>query len=351
MADEFATIVAELSRSRRVLLTTHVRPDGDALGSCAAMALALRRRGTAAEVLLLSPPPRKYAYILDENGIAPFVGRSDVPANLDIASFDTLAVLDTGTWQQLPHLRQRLAGCTLRVLVVDHHLTQETWGDVRLVRPQAAATGQIVADLIDAMNVAIDRPIAEALYLALITDTGWLQFSNTTPDALRLTARLLEAGADQQRLYRLLYQSERLSRFALQSRAMQSLELLPGGRVAVMTLTRRDFEQCAADDGDTENLINLPLMIESVEVSILVVEPLDGGDIRVSLRSKSAVDVARFAERFGGGGHARAAGLKLPPPLETARAQVVAQMNRLMEQSGCGAASADGACSGPRGCR
>lgn len=335
MADAFATMVEHLSRTRRALVTTHVRPDGDALGCCAAMAMALARRGAHAEVLLLSPPPQKYAYVLEDNAIRTHCGRSDVPDDLDPARFDTLLVLDTGTWQQLPGLRERLAGRGPRVLVVDHHLTQEDWGEARLVCPEASATGQIVADLLDAMGARIDRPIAEALYLAVITDTGWLQFSNTTPAALRLAARLIEAGADQQRMYRLLYQSERFSRLALQTCAMRSLELLLGGRLAVMTLSADDFRRCAAEDGDTENIINVPLMVETVEVSVLVIEPPDDGDIRISLRSKGGVDVSRFAERFGGGGHARAAGLRLSPPLVAARARVTDEMVRTMQGGAC----------------
>src|SRR2546421_1554521 len=123
---------------------------------------------------------------------------------------------------------------------------------------------------------------------------------------MRLAADVMEAGVDTDALYQHLYQNERAQRVALQARALQSLELLCDNRLAVMTIHKADFEQTGAGVPDTENLINVPLQIATVEVSLLITEPMDSGPVRVSLRSKGSVDVARFAEQFGGGGHARA---------------------------------------------
>ena len=133
-------------------------------------------------------------------------------------------------------------------------------------------------------------------------------------------------GADTDRLYQLLYQNERAERVALQTRAQQSLELLQDGRLAVMAVRKADFEQTGGDVGDTENVINVPLQIRTVEVSILFTEPREPGPVRVSLRSKGRVDVAKFAEQFGGGGHARASGLKVEGSFEAAKQRVVAAM-------------------------
>ena len=203
---------------------------------------------------------------------------------------------------------------------------------MKLVDTKAAAAGEIEADLLDAWNIPLDKPIASALFLAVASDTGWFQFSNTRPQTLRLAARLMEAGVETDRMYQALYQNERAERVALHTRGQQSLELLEGGRLAVITLRKRDFEETRAGVLDTENLINVPLQIRAVDVSMLVVEPTEGGaPVRVSLRSKGAVDVARFAETLGGGGHARASGLKLDGmPLEQARARVVNAMAEWM---------------------
>ena len=212
-------------------------------------------------------------------------------------------------------------------------LRRKTEADEKLVVTQAAAAGEIAAELLDAWQISIDVPIAAALFLAIASDTGWFQFSNTRPYTMRLAARLMETGINTDHLYQLLYQNERAERVALQTRAQQSLQLLLDGRLAVMTVTKHDFEHTRADVPDTENLINIPLQIRTVEVSLLVTEPTTPGPIRVSLRCKGQVDVARFAEAFGGGGHARAAGLKVDGPLDLATERVVAAMKKQMGAS------------------
>jgi bifunctional oligoribonuclease and PAP phosphatase NrnA len=326
MSDPYQPILVTLARCRRVLVTTHVRPDGDALGSCAAMVLGLRKKGVESEVLLLSHLPRKYAFIFREQAITHHDAESAWPPALDLARFDCLLVLDTGTWSQLPGLRERIEGWSVPKLVVDHHLTQEDWPTHKLVITQAAAAGEIVAELLELWNVQLDSPIATALYLAITSDTGWFQFSNTRPYTLRLAAMLMEAGVDTDRMYQLLYQNERAERVALQARAMHSLQLLSDNRLAVMTIRREDFTATKANVPDTENLINVPLQIATVEVALLFTEPLDDGPVRVSLRSKGQVNVADFAATFGGGGHARASGLKLDGPIDAVQSRVIAAM-------------------------
>jgi phosphoesterase RecJ-like protein len=210
--------------------------------------------------------------------------------------------------------------------VVDHHLTQESWADAKLVDTSAAAAGEIVAELLRRWGVEFDHPLATALYVAIASDTGWFQFSNTRPVTMRLAASLMEVGVDTDHLYQQLYQNERPQRVLLQTRAMQSLELLADGKLAVMTIRKQDFADTGANVPDTENLINIPLQIRTVEVSLLFTEAPEGGPIRVSLRSKGQLDVAKFSERFGGGGHARAAGLKLAGTLEQVHATVTETM-------------------------
>src|SRR5262249_32090174 len=156
----------------------------------------------------------------------------------------------------------------------------------KLVVTEAAAAGEIVAELLSQWEIPFDRPIATAIYLALVSDTGWFQFSNTRPYTLRLAASLMETGIDTDRMYQALYQNERAERVALQTRAQQSLEILENGRLAVMRISKQDFHETRANVPDTENLINIPLQIATVEVAVLVTEPLDSGPVRISLRSK-----------------------------------------------------------------
>ncbi len=330
MPDPYSPVIEKLSACHRVLVTTHVRPDGDALGSVAAIILGLKKVGIDAEALLLSHLPRKYAFIFNDYKI-PFIDVEQAwPDPFPLERFDALLVVDTGTWSQLPGLKERVENWPKPKIVVDHHLTQESWADVKLVDTQAAAAGEIVAELLEHWKIPFDSAIATALYLAITSDTGWFQFANTRPHTLRMAADLMEAGVDTIRLYELLYQNERPERVALQARALQSLELLADGRLAVMRVYKKDFQETRANVPDTENLINLPLQVGSVQVSVLVTEPGDFGPVRISLRSKGQLDVAKFAEQFGGGGHARAAGLKMEVPMQQAHDQVVAELLRAL---------------------
>jgi bifunctional oligoribonuclease and PAP phosphatase NrnA len=324
--DDYQRVLDTLAPCKRVLITTHVRPDGDALGSSAALAMGMKARGIAAEVLLLSHLPTKYAFIFRDNDIIFHDAENGWPAGLSLDAFDAFIVVDTGTWSQLPGLKEKVLAYAKPRVVIDHHLTQEDWADVKLVVKEAAAAAEIIAELLSRWDVPVDAPIASALFVAIASDTGWFQFSNTRPYTMRLAARLMEAGVDTDRLYQLLYQNERKERVALQAHALGSLELLKDGRLAVMRISKADFEQTGAGVPDTENLINLPLQIATVEVSVLLTEPQDFGPVRVSLRSKGHVDVAAFAQQFGGGGHARASGLKVDGDFQAAHDKVVAAM-------------------------
>ena len=326
MSDQLQRIIETLARSKRVLVTTHVRPDGDALGSSAALVLGMKQKGVDADVLLLSHLPRKYSFIYDEGGVRHVDVEGGFPPEFSLDAYDALVVVDTGTWSQLPGLRERVEAWPRTKVVIDHHLTQQEWADVKHVDTSAGACAEIVAELLERWGVELDSPMATALFVGIVADTGWFMFSNTRPVTLRRAARLMEAGVDTDRVYQLLYQNERAERIALHTRGLAGMELLDDGRVAVMRLRKGDFAAARAHVNDTENLINIPLQIRAVEVSVLVSEPPDGGPVRVSLRSKGQVDVARFAEQFGGGGHARAAGLKFETSLDEAHDKVVSAL-------------------------
>ena len=293
------------------------------------MVLGMRQKGIDAEVLLLSHLPRKYAFLYQEAGVKHLEAEGaagGLPAGFSLDHYDALLVVDTGTWNQLPGLQPHVEGWAKPKLIVDHHLTQQDWATEKWVDTSAGACGEMVEELLLKWGVTLDPAMAQALFVAIVSDTGWFMFSNTRPVTLRRAAKLMEAGVDTDRIYQLLYQNERAERIALQTRGLGSLELLDEGRVAVMRVRKADFAEARAHVNDTESLINVPLQIRSVEVSVLLSEPPEGGAIRVSLRSKGQVDVARFAERFGGGGHARAAGVKFDSSLEEARDRVVAAL-------------------------
>ena len=227
----------------------------------------------------------------------------------------------------MPGLKERLANFRGTKLVLDHHQTQEEWADEKLVVKDAAAAAEVAAELIEQWGVPLDRAMATSLYVGLVSDTGWFAFSSTRPFTHRLAARLLEAGVDNDRLYQLLYQNERPQRVKLQARALGSTQLLHDDRLAVTIVRASDFAAAGASVTDTEALVNFPLQAKTVEVSVVLTEPTEPGPVRVSLRSKGGLNCAQFAEPFGGGGHARAAGLKIEGTIDEA----VATLTRALD--------------------
>jgi phosphoesterase RecJ-like protein len=336
MSDIYRQMIDRLSACKRVLVTTHVRPDGDAIGTTAALVLAMKKVGIDAEVLLLSHLPTKYSFVFKENGIVHSDVENGWPEHFPFERFDALLVADTGTWSQLPGLKERIANWNVPKLVLDHHLTQENWADLKLVITEAAAAGEIAAELIEQWEIEIDSAIATALYVAIASDTGWFQFSNTRPFTHRLAATLIEKGVDTDRIYQMLYQNERAERVALQTRAMQTMELQANGRLAIMKIGKEDFKATNARVPDTENLINVPLQIRTVQVVALITDPPEGGPIRVSLRSKGQLDCSKFAEQFGGGGHARAAGMKLEGTVQQTHDRILAALLSKLEDADAG---------------
>ena len=310
-------IAARLRQAGNILLVTHDRPDGDALGAMMALALAARAQGKTVRVVCESVP-RQYAFLTQGEDL---VRPADAVAAAEPA--DRIVILDTCTLSQLTEPRLAIISNWQQLSAIDHHQTSHDVAPLRWCDPTAAATGVMVAELLDELAWPIDEPIARALMTAVCSDTGWLRFSNTDPRALGVVSRCIDAGVSLDSLYRTLYQNDRPERLALTARLLSSLQLHADGQVAVMTLTAADFAETGATRDETENLINEALRIATVHVAILLVEQDDL--IRGSLRSKSdpGVDVAAIAQQLGGGGHARAAGFRLSGKIGEAALKVL----------------------------
>jgi phosphoesterase RecJ-like protein len=323
--DAFDEVVRRLASAGRLLILTHARPDGDALGAMAALASAARAAGKSAAMLLDDDVPGRYAFLFPRERPA---GAGELAALADEA--DVVVVLDTCAFSQLGGLAEALGARRGKVVVIDHHATADEVGDVQWLDPAAAAAGVMVAELIEALGWPLDAQAAEALLTAITTDTGWFRHANTDGRCLRAAARLLDppsgqagAGIAPDELYQRLYQSDRPERMQLLRRALASLELHQDGRIAVMKLRASDFAETRARRDETEDFVNEPLRMGCVEVSVLLAagEEAPAGQgpplVRASLRSRRGVDVSAIARRFGGGGHARAAGLRRAEDIDT----------------------------------
>ena len=314
--NSFERVVAELRSARSLLIVTHARPDGDAIGSMAALARSAGQAGRTATTLVPDRLPERYGFLWKDLPVAGAERMGELSAQAD-----RVVLLDTCAFAQLDGLEAALRACRDKVLAIDHHATRDDLAAACWIDPSAAAAGVMVAEVIEALGWPVDATTAEALLTALVSDTGWLRFANTDARCLRAAARWVELGVRTDRLYRRIYQSDRPQRLAMTARALASMELHGGGRLAAMTIRRKDFAETGARPDETENLVNEALRIGSVETAVLFVEQEDC--VRVSLRSRDEVDVAELARRFGGGGHCRAAGLRAKEDVEQIKRRVL----------------------------
>ena len=313
---EYERTLDLITQSENILLTTHTRPDGDACGSMTAMADALTAIGKKVKMLMLSQVPEWYEFLFSEK--VPVLDEDVSIEQLENGRFDLIVILDTNSYSQLPKFNDFLKANTKPVLAIDHHVTSDNLGEVELVDATAAATGLIVLDFLKFAKWTVTSKIAEALFVAVATDTGWFRFSNTDSRALQNCAELIELGTNPSMVYNKLYQSFSVQRFKLMTVMLNSLELHLDGRYAAQYLLQSDFKNTGAAYNDTEDLINECQRISSVEAVAMFVE-LSDGRIKCSLRSKGSVNVCEIAQKFGGGGHTLAAGTHLPGPLGNAK--------------------------------
>jgi phosphoesterase RecJ-like protein len=319
----------ELRRARRIVLTTHVKPDADGLGSIAALKRWLVSLGKTVEVILPTPPPRRYSF-MDPDRSAKVAGRDVALATL--RPFDLVGVIDTGTWQQLAGLEPLVARSGAPVLVIDHHRSGDALADFLLVDPEAAATTEIIHRLLVEAGAPIDAPTATYLFAGLVADTDWFRLPTVRPETFELAAALVAAGARPNEVHEQLHLSDDLTKVQLLGRAIETLRPALDGRVMVMRLTQALFREIGADIGDTENLINECMKVRGTQVGVMLVEA-DADAIRVSLRSRPPVDVLRAAEHFGGGGHHRAAGARLKGSIDDVEAKVLDAIRQVLDEA------------------
>jgi bifunctional oligoribonuclease and PAP phosphatase NrnA len=315
---------------QRFVLTTHVRPDGDALGSELAMAEILAALGK--DVLLCNdfavPPNLQF---LDTGHRHRRLG-VDVSAE-QLGDREVLVILDTTAWAQLGAMADVVKNTKAMKAVIDHHVSHDDLGAELFKDSDAEATGRLVVDAADQLGVPVGRKIAEPAFVALTTDTGWFRFSSTTAGTLRLAARLVEAGATPDRLYKELYENNSHARLQLIGRALGHTRTELDGRLIYTWLTQNDFQETGALPSDSEDIINETLAVGGTQVAVILVEQPKGG-FKISFRSRCHVDCSQVAERFGGGGHKKAAGAFLNDPLDVAREKILDAVRAAMKSRG-----------------
>jgi len=312
----------------RIMLTTHVRPDGDALGSELAMRRLLLAKGKEVAIFNPSSTPPRYRFLDPTGNVVGFLSEA-TPA--PPWSPDLFIVLDTGTWSQLPGLRPSFESSNAPKVVVDHHQTQDDLGALRIVDVTQAACGMLVDQAFDEFDVEIDEEAATALFIAVATDTGWMHHPNAGPEVFQSLGKFVARGAKPNHIYRSLYEANSLARLRLLGRVLDKIKLRNDGTLATVTVTQADIAAVNAHPMDTEDFIVYLMSLSGVETAALFIEQKDRRTTKVSFRSRGDVDCSKLAERFGGGGHKPAAGATVNMPLEEAEPAVVQEMQRAME--------------------
>lgn len=322
--------IAEVLRDHdRFIITTHVNPDGDAIGSCLALQGMLEQLGKQAWIINPEATPQKFKFLDPGESILVYEAATCDPL---IAAAEVHCTLDVSEPKRLGAVAEPVGASKLVKVLIDHHPDNNHPASLALIDPEAAATGILLYDLAEALGIDLTPEVAGFLYVAIMTDTGSFRFPNTDSKTHRVVARLLEAGADPAALYSQVYEQDTLPRFRLFQKVILTAQFASNNQLVWMICPRGFFEQTGTTNADLEDFVNALRSLREVEIAILFSEP-QPGQVRVSMRSKSRVAVNQLAARFGGGGHERAAGAVLEMSLEEAQAQVIAAAKETLAET------------------
>ncbi|MFQ5586773.1 MAG: bifunctional oligoribonuclease/PAP phosphatase NrnA [Thermodesulfobacteriota bacterium] len=306
-------VIEEIQRGYRFLVISHVSPEGDAVGSTIGLALALKGLGKDVTPYLEDPVPEVFQFL---------PGASLVVHTLDSGEgYDAVFAVDCGQKERLGKGFNSLATGT-RIINIDHHRTNDRFGDINVIEPDASSTGEMIYDLLRAASIEITKDIAVNLYVAIHTDTGSFRYSATSPAAFRKAADLVALGVDPWEVAQQVYESYPFERCRLLALVLGTLERTNGGEIASMVVTQEMLKSLRVTEELLDGFINYARAIKGVQVAIMIRET-GMNRFKVSFRSKGSIDVAAISHNFGGGGHINAAGCNLEGSLESVRERVI----------------------------
>lgn len=326
-------VLLPLSGGDRFIITSHLNPDGDAVGSSLGLARLLRSLGKLSQVWLHDPVPAMFRQLTGSDRV--HVG-PEPPAGFP-GNFDAVIALECPSLS-----RSGLAEAfgDVPVLNIDHHLGNESYGSANWVDSSSPALGEMILTLASKLKIPLDPEAATCLLVAIVSDTGGFRFSNATVRAFEAAAELVRKGAEPEKISHWLYESRSEASLRLLQEMLGSLELDHADRVGTALLTREMFERSGATQEDTEGLVDFPRSIATVEAVGLIRE-IDADGVKVSLRSRDRVNVEEIARRHGGGGHRNAAGFKMPGTPDEARRLVVTELEEALERHDAQRSAAD----------
>lgn len=318
-ADEFRSLV---QKAESVLIGTHLNPDGDALGSALAVAHYLDQIGVANELVCNNLAPYNLEFL---------PGRERIRLGTE-REHQLGVIVDLDSLDRLGRTRPSFERCE-KLIVIDHHVPHSSPGDLRIVDPEVPATAVLIANLVVTLGADITADMATCLLTGIVTDTGSFRYRNTTPEALHLTAMLLEKGGDIVRVCEEVYQRKPLASVKLLGKTLDNFQISEDERLAWSTLSAQDFAEAGAMEQHTEGLVNELLFINTVQIAALIRQPQEGKVVRASIRSRENFDVTVAARKFDGGGHRNAAGCTFDVSLAEAERLLVAALRECLESS------------------
>ncbi len=329
MTVDWAPLGEIIEQHHRFVLTSHVRPDADAIGSEMGIARVLKALGKDVRVVNQSPTPPRLAFLDPEGEIRQFGKTITAEETLDT---DVHIVLDTSAWGQLQDTGKVFAKSSAVKVVIDHHVSSDDLGAREFKDTTAAATGELVYQLAVALGYQIDQLAAEALYCAIATDTGWYRFPSTTGETMQIGAALIALGANPAALYERLYEQFSLPRMRLAGRALQRITPEFDGALAHTYVRWDDYQETGAVPPDTEDLVNECMRVAGTRCAFILIEQ-SNRQVKCSFRSRVGINVAAVAEQFGGGGHQQAAGAILNGPISEARKKALDALKSVVKNS------------------
>jgi bifunctional oligoribonuclease and PAP phosphatase NrnA len=319
-----------IRKKKRFLLTTHVMPDGDGLGSEMALHRYLKSLGKDSWVINSSATPLKFELVDPKNEIRV------VDATGKLPKADVVLVLDTHDPKMLGPMESLLRKLKVPILYLDHHVLDEDQvinkNEYHFVDEKYGSTGELVYALLKSLKAKVDRSIALPLYVSILTDTGSFRFHRTTPTSHRVTAALLETGISPEDVYRRIYARDSFAKIRLFGHVLENVKTSEDERIAWLLITKKTRDRYNASVEDTEAFVNQLTLIEGVDVGILFREE-DDGRIKVSLRGNRNIPILSVAKKFGGGGHHFAAGMRMSYSLDEAARLVCNEAKKLLKKA------------------
>lgn len=312
--NDILDLVTRIKLSNNISIIFHESPDGDAIGSSLGLLLGLRKLGKNVNIISKEVVPDYLNFLPHTSEISTEI--SEVPSNTDC-----VIVVDCGDVKRINAKNLSFESRNYVLLNIDHHLTNEMYGDINYIDTDSIATAQIIYKLLITMNIEIDKEIAENLYAGLLTDSGSFKYPKTSDITHNIAGNLINTGINFTDIHRKLFENKPINKVKLYGKVIENIKMYLNNKICVLKLTKNLLDELNIDENNTGDIVSIGTQIDTVEVTVLLKESSKG--TKVSLRSKEIVDVRKIAEKFNGGGHTRAAGLLLEMPIEEAEKLII----------------------------